>query len=354
MAVSKIGLGWPVGERNYDTIALWNTAKGASGEFEQGILRGSVTAGNTTINGAFSAGAELIGFVEYDGSNHLDIATTGGNHTVSITSANVILRDLKIDYTNNFVNSVSVSGNNSFLERCYIRQGGTGTVTAITLNNTATNKGVRNCVIFGNGQALFTTGFNRDAVIDGTTGFGYAGAVISGSSNFAAVTNNFFLQNTGSTFAAPSSYGTLTNNATADATGNFTGYTSADLVDFANGDYRIKSSSDLAGLGIGAFFDAGGGSTEQDITIIAATQPTSAAAVLLSTGQTLNLVPAQHLVISTPVNIAQTQGVLVQTANQVAQSTAIAVQAEQQLATPRRLSFTTPITRKVWLLPVPA
>lgn len=96
-------------------------------------------------------------------------------------------------------------------------------------------------------------------------------------------------------------------------------------------------------------YDDGGGSEDQDITIIAATQPTSAAAVSLSTGQVLNLVPAQHLVMSTPVNIAQAQGVLAQTANQVVQSTAIAIQAEQQLSTQLGEQFTVAVPANIQL-----
>ena len=265
MAISRIGTGWPVEDRDFATIALWNTARGGSGDFEEGIMRGSVTTGNTTINGAFSAGALLRGFVEYDGSNLSEIATTGGNHLLRISSNDTIVRDLRVVRSNNFSFPAFIDGDNSFFERCYLRQDGTGNAGVVDLNNAATNKGLRNCVVVGNGNANYIqTGFGRDFTIASCIGVGYpTGSVTLVSSGATTVLrDSFFAENTGETYSDPSEYNTFLNNASADGTGTVTGYTTAEFVDFANEDYRIKSTSDLFAFGIGAFFEEGGGAVE--------------------------------------------------------------------------------------------
>ena len=61
----------------------------------------------------------------------------------------------------------------------------------------------------------------------------------SGSSN---VTDSFGFDNVGDDFDTS----TFTNCASEDLTGNITGYTSTELVDFANDDYRIKATSTLS------------------------------------------------------------------------------------------------------------
>lgn len=269
--VSKVGEGWPIGERHFRSLNEWVTARSGSGIYETALIRGSVTTADVNINGAFTAGALVEGFVPYDGLNAANIAFTGGNHAVTITSANVLVKDLRVDYNNNFVTATTVQGNNSFFERCLIIQRGTGATTGcVTLNSVATNKGIKNSVLYRTaGGALLATGFDRDAIFENNIGFGYTGSFSSGSANRLSVSNNFLFENTGSTFSG-GSYLSFTNNATLDATGNLTGYTNAELVDFAGGDYRVKSTSDLFDLNIGAFFESGGSSDDRTGTFASA------------------------------------------------------------------------------------
>ena len=55
MAVSKVGLGWAVDERDYASLNLWITAKSASGVFEDAWCKGSCTTATVNITSGFSA-----------------------------------------------------------------------------------------------------------------------------------------------------------------------------------------------------------------------------------------------------------------------------------------------------------
>lgn len=315
MAVSRIGLGWPVEERDYATIAAWVTARGGSGVFEEGILRGSVTTANTNINGAFSAGALLRGFIEYDGSNEDDIAHTGGNHNITITSNNVVLRDLRILYAQNFNFAATATGSNSFFERCRIAQTGTGNAGVANMNSTALNKGFRRCVISANGNLNSIQSANgRDFVLENNVIFGYSSATIptaTGGDADKIARGNFCLEDTGSTFADPADYTEFDNNASLDGTGNVTGYGSDEFVDFANKDYRIKSTSDLHSLEIGAFFQESGGepdirevtfdiSTTTSVELIA--RKSSSTQLGLTSGSTVDLTSVKSTESSLVIN----------------------------------------------------
>ena len=277
MAISRIGTGWPVEDRDYVTIDLWDTAKGGSGESEEGILRGDVVSGTSTearIDGPFPEGALLRGHVAYTGNNLLDLAFS--DLAVTISTANVIVRDLYCK-GGPVLNSARVIGNgsdNSFFENCHIKQQAGNSNTTIASSNAKVNSGFRKNIIDFSGQNVgYATGFATSITLDGNIFLNYLTTAIQstsgGSSTERRIKNNFAVVDTGSSFNV-TNFAEFTNNATADATGQVTGYTTAEFVDFANEDYRIKQSSDLFALGIGAFFEESG--TDVDSTV-AATWP---------------------------------------------------------------------------------
>ena len=95
-------------------------------------------------------------------------------------------------------------------------------------------------------------------------GGGDKGVEAGGSPNIL-ITDVFAFNNVGDDYDSGSTI-TLVNTASEDLTGDFTGYTSSELVDFAGGDYRTKAASDLATLGsggsfIGAFLEVSSGVT---------------------------------------------------------------------------------------------
>lgn len=60
----------------------------------------------------------------------------------------------------------------------------------------------------------------------------------------------------------------VTDCATEDASGNYTGYGSSELVDFSAGNFQTKSTSALATIAsnfIGAFLESGGGTPAIDL-----------------------------------------------------------------------------------------
>ena len=97
--------------------------------------------------------------------------------------------------------------------------------------NNADSNGVGLDHRFASTFVLLTTFWFLTRWLDGFRG--------SGSSN---VTDSFGFDNVGDDFDTS----TFTNCASEDLTGNITGYTSTELVDFANDDYRTKATSTLS------------------------------------------------------------------------------------------------------------
>ena len=293
MAVSKVGLGWPIAERDFDTIGDWDQARGGSSEFERGICAGLVLTANTFINGPYPAGAELIGLVEYDGeTNHQDLALCDAGLTIG--TANVTVNDLWLDGPTNFFQSARIANNgtsDSFFDNCYISAKPTNTTGVIISANSGINRGFRRCVIDFNGRSVgYSTGWGTNVTFDGNIFKNYTTTAvrsISGGGGDRHFINNIAVEGTGSDLNI-TQFATFENNATLDSTGQYTGYGKAEFVDFDGGDYRIKSTSDLHALGIGAFFEEGGGAGEEEFGGISSVNSTVNSNVV---GSFINEVP---------------------------------------------------------------
>ena len=270
MAVSKVGLGWDVGERDYNSLLLWFNAKRETGLHETALCSGDLGADFVNITGTdFAQGALIQGVVPYDGSNHTALAKFSRRLVVISTSADgpVIVEHLWIVHNSGAQYAV-YPGANNIIRNCYIEH--------------TSNSGINNGIVYADGNSLVQRCVVRalsaennvgirprnNATIDNCLTFGSIDGVLSIFSA-STVRDTFAFQSSNLDYNN-SNNPLLINNASQDASGNFTGYTSDELVDFANGDYRIKQTSDLFALGIGAFFEEGGGAVE---STVAATWP---------------------------------------------------------------------------------
>jgi hypothetical protein len=257
MAISKVGLGWDVGERDYASLNLWVSGKSASGVAEQAHCKGSCTTATLNITSGFAAGALIYGDVEYDGSNESVLAFA--NNRINITVANVIAQDLLISQSSNFLNTVDANGSGVVFRRCRIKHLGAHGASYAALK--ALNGGAaENCVASTAGARITNHSFNNPLTFSNCLFFGSTGIGVGPIySTFQTVINCFSFNNAGDDFFGANPADETFNCASEDLTGNVTGYTSAECVDFANNDFRIKSTSDLHALNIGAFFESAGG-----------------------------------------------------------------------------------------------
>tara|TARA_R110000764_G_scaffold43004_1_gene96670 strand:+ start:393 stop:1697 length:1305 start_codon:yes stop_codon:yes gene_type:complete len=256
--VSLVGNGHG-GSEDYATLPLWWAAESAidyGSQIEAQCLGdcGSTILFSGTTPHSYSVYTKGI---LYDGANesslavmtrldiespgtvkHIEITRASASDTLKINAEDVIVEFCRIKNPTTASNSVEIEGffTNSIVRNCVV-SGATSVVQA------ANNLGckVLNCTVFGG------------------TSFGFNAS--SGTQEMF-VENTFSFNNGGSDFDSANL--TLTNSASEDSTGTITGYTSAELVNFATNDFRTKSTSFLATAGsggtfIGAFLEAGGG-----------------------------------------------------------------------------------------------
>ncbi|MDP5205489.1 hypothetical protein ORI99_00290 [Alishewanella sp. SMS9] len=265
MAISKVGLGWDVGERDYASLNLWSSGKSGSGVAEQAHCKGSCTTATLNITSGFTAGALIYGDVEYDGSNESALAFA--NNRINITVANVVVEDLSIAQSSNFLNTAVANGSGVVYRRCRIRHLGAHGTSYAALQ--ALNGGTaENCVASTAGARITNHSFNNPLTFSNCLFFGSTGIGVGPIySTFQTVINCFSFNNAGDDYFGANPSDETFDCASEDLTGNETGYTSAECVDFDNNDFRIKSTSDLHALNIGAFFEsAGGDSVNSDIS----------------------------------------------------------------------------------------
>jgi hypothetical protein len=290
MAISKVGLGWDVGERDYASLNLWVSGKSASGVAEQAHCKGSCTTATLNITSGFSAGALIYGDVEYDGSNESALAFA--NNRINITVANVVVEDLSIAQSSNFINTAVANGSGVVYRRCRIRHLGAHGTSYAALQ--ALNGGTaENCVVSTAGARVTNHSFNNPLTFSNCQFFGSTGIGVGPIySAFQTVINCFSFNNAGDDYFTANPSDETFDCASEDLTGNVTGYTSTECVDFANNDFRIKNTSDLHALNIGAFFEASGGGGSS--LSIAETLPNLTSAVVLT-----NVNPTTNVSIST-------------------------------------------------------
>lgn len=278
MAISKVGLGWPVGERQYTTLAAWVTALKASGSYEEAWCSGNLGTSYVTITSSdFLQGARIWGDVQYTGANHAAIAALPRSITVNST-ANILIQDISCTNSNSTQSAMSLSGAKVVAERCYAWQAvdpGSNAATLMVTNyatasncvavNTlstaskvirpSANGIVKNCIGVGGKYALFSEWTSSKTEKSYGVGASISSCLWSNGRPPGNVTN-----------------------ASEDATGDV-GYQNLDpvanFIDYANGDYRIRTTSPLYSAGIGAFFEPSIGELNVNLNHISSTVVTN-------------------------------------------------------------------------------
>ncbi len=254
--ISTVGIG-----KDYATLTLWNAGDGGldPGVGFTAIAECSGYLGvSANINGAFVRGATIRGDIAFDGTNDSSLANT--DRLIISAGSGITVEDLRIFTTNQFVSALNYNADFILMDRVVFDNETTG-LNAIDINGTFTNGHIRNFVARGGADAVMA-GFNQGTNLTNGLIYGAADKGVEGSSSAPMVLTRIFAFNNGGQDIDSAGGFTLVDVATEDSTGTYTGYTSAELVDFASGDLRTKSTSDLATLGapfIGAFLESGGG-----------------------------------------------------------------------------------------------
>jgi hypothetical protein len=272
MSVSKVGLGWDVGERNYTTLADWIAAKKATGVFEDAWCKGNLGGSFSRVTGTdFSAGALIYGDVVYDGTNHAELAFLPRRLAIASSGAQVIAQDLYVKHTDGGQYSVTTT-NGHLVQRLYIEHNSTTGVNAAILFLQA-NGLAKNCVV------KTTNPGNQYTIRTGGSGSAIENCIAIGGLNAAysvvttsTIKNTFAVGQVETTACQNYPNGlppANINNASTDGTGGAVSLLNVDpysvFADYDNGDYRIKLSSELGVNGVGAFFyDTGGGTAYED------------------------------------------------------------------------------------------
>ncbi|MDP5206342.1 hypothetical protein ORI99_04690, partial [Alishewanella sp. SMS9] len=95
MAISKVGLGWAVGERNFDTLPAFIAAMGSTGSFETANCKGNLGSSTALIQtGAFGNGLLITSDIKYTGNNHLALAFFDGPLYFTNTNPNITIEHI--------------------------------------------------------------------------------------------------------------------------------------------------------------------------------------------------------------------------------------------------------------------
>lgn len=265
--VSLVGNGHG-GSEDYATLDLWWAAESGvnygSGSPIEAACLGS-TGTTAAISGSSVNGALIYtSGVTYDGTNESSLAIVD---RIQISAPNTTISDCYIESTSIRWHSCRLGANNVIIERNRIVNT-TSSIEALVCLGSFPNSIARNNVISG-GRDVCRVGSSNgyqsiNNVIFGGSDKGFEGGS-SGSVGIQFITNVFSFGNTGADIESGAF--TVVTTATEDTSGGTTsGYTSSELVDFANGDYRTKATSTLATAGqggtfIGAFLEASSGLT---------------------------------------------------------------------------------------------
>tara|TARA_R110000824_G_scaffold72157_8_gene184314 strand:- start:1833 stop:2669 length:837 start_codon:yes stop_codon:yes gene_type:complete len=247
--------------KDYATANLYNAGEGGAdpGAGFTAIAECSGYLGSgANINGTFIRGVTFRGDVIWDGTN--DSSLSNIEQLIISTGTGVNVEDLRIFTNNQFVSALNYNADFILMDRVVFDNTTTG-INAIDINGAFTNGHIRNFVARG-GLDTVMAGFNQGTnltkgLVNGATDKGIEGS----SSTPMVITDVFAFNNAGEDVDSTGGF-TLNNVATEDLTGTYTGYTSAELVNFAAGDLRTKATSFLATAGspfIGALLEASGG-----------------------------------------------------------------------------------------------
>lgn len=267
MAISKVGLGWSVGERDFDSLPAFIAAMGSTGQFETANCKGNLGSTTTVLQtGGFGSGLLITSDIKYTGNNHQELAFFEGPLYFTNTTPNITIEHIAhYSSVNNYCLRLIRPGHT--VRDCYAKKLAVSTIAPVYDLTAAT---AQRLVIDGNNLSAFTLRNSGNAFVDNIIAFNSSNRCVqvppNGSAGF--VRNSFVFSNATSAYfwtGATTTPNTLINSASQDTgtySGNLTGYTSNELVDFANGDYRIKQTSDLFALNIGAFFEENTGPVE--------------------------------------------------------------------------------------------
>jgi len=252
--ISKVGDGWAIPD--YIDLPTWQATESTIdyGVPAEAACKGFCGEGN--LNGTFPNGALVYtdGAI-YDGTNDTTLATV---KRLKLNNAGIIAKYIKClnEYTWDY--ALTSNGAGSYAQYCFIDDTSGGSNGAVDVYGTGDGK-VINSVIKTNSSKVFKIGYNRPYHIESNIVFGCTGTALTKSGTGQIARNNFFFNNLVDYGAKAEIF---EQNASQDLTGTtgLTGYTSAELVDFARGDYRIKATSPLAtasatGGYIGAFVE---------------------------------------------------------------------------------------------------
>ncbi len=257
--VSLVGNGHGGGE-DYATLALWWAAESS---IDYGSLIEAQCLGDcgnsVTLSGSTPHGSSIYTLsVTHDGTNSSSLAEAR-QVVVSTTSA-ILIDDMYLATNNQFVDAFNIQTGTLTSNRCVFNNRTAGNRAIFTGNNPTST--INNFVTMG-GIDTVATGFSGALTLNKGLIFGATdkGVEAASSPNFI-FTDVFSFNNVNDDF--DSAQITTNTCASEDLTGDITGFTSAELVNFAGNDYRTKSTSTLATAGgggsfIGAFLEASSG-----------------------------------------------------------------------------------------------
>ncbi|NRA76700.1 MAG: hypothetical protein HRU18_00710 [Pseudoalteromonas sp.] len=250
--ISVVGIGG-----DYTTLAAWVTAEGG---IDYGVGNPAIAEITGDISGAAISGTFVRGYiVRAKAGEELNKETLSGAgftslvRPISTTAIACIIKDLSLmgglEYT-------SGSALNELTD-CLVERPGNNAVDANSSSITATGVITRNCA-----RAFEATAANPNVTATNCTSLGVTG----GFSFVRWVFTNCFHVGGGSGFAATlaGSDFNASDDTTSPGANSLDNRTTADMVDFAGGDFRTASASALATAGSGGTFigfalESGGG-----------------------------------------------------------------------------------------------
>lgn len=229
---------------------------------------------NFTLSGTSVNGAEIKSLdATYNGSNDTGLAVCKSMNLQAV----IDVHDVAILPSNGFLSSLTMnaSSNGSTLYNIYGEHLTASGVDVITLSGSCPNSILRNSVLNGGVNGI-DYGFNFVLNAENVTAINATGDGFEGAGSNGTLTDCIALNNGTNDYINV----TLVNCASSDLTGSsgLTGYTLNELVDASNKDFRVKSTSPLAGLG--AFTEASGAEPDNLVFSDSTVQPTSDSLVL--------------------------------------------------------------------------
>ena len=253
-----VGLGYGTPDHETAQIA-WNTLSGSDqGDDVVMLCKGNCGTSFTPTGVAANNWSMRTDGVDYDGTNDTDLAYI---NRVSL-QAKLDMRHFRVYSSSAFVSAVNINGTSdgSIYEDVFWEHNNSPSgVDVVQMSGTAPTSILRRAILSGGVNGI-DYGYNYVLSTENITQFGATGDGFEGSGSNGTGTDNFAFNNGANDYQLV----TTVTCASEDLTGDLTGYTSTELVDFAGKDYRTKLTSALATAGtgtafVGAYLESGGG-----------------------------------------------------------------------------------------------